>query len=62
MQIPQDEWDDFAVIQGAYEKSNVDAVKEMTQAMEAHRMYEASSKIFRGFDSMNQKGMTISEL
>ena len=62
LEIPQDEWDDFAVIQGAYEKSNVDPVKEMTQAMEAHRMYEASSKIFRGFDSMNQKGSTISEL
>lgn len=62
LEIPQDEWEDFAVIQGAYEKSNVDPIKEMTQAMEAHRMYEASSKIFRGFDSMNQKSSSISEL
>lgn len=60
--IPEDELNDLVVIQGAYEKANVDPIKEMTQAMEAHRMYEASSKIFRGFDSMNQKGTTISEL
>ncbi len=62
VEIPQDELEDFVIIQGAYEKSNVDPIKEMTQAMEAHRMYEASSKIFRGFDSMNQKSATISEL
>lgn len=60
--IPQDELEDYVIIQGAYEKANVDPIKEMTQAMEAHRMYEASSKIFRGFDSMNQKSSTISEL
>lgn len=62
VEIPQDELDDYVIIQGVYEKSNVDPIKEMTQAMEAHRMYEAGSKIFRGFDSMNQKSSTISEL
>lgn len=60
--MPQEERDDAVIIQGAYERANVDAVKEMTQAMEAHRMYEASSKIFKGFDSMNQKGSSISEI
>lgn len=62
MEIPEEEVLDFAILQGVYEKSNVDAIKEMTQAMEAHRMYEASSKIFKGFDTLNQKGATISEL
>lgn len=53
MAIPEDE--EYVVVQGAYEKSNVDSVKEMTQAMEAYRMYEASSKVVKGFDTINQK-------
>ncbi len=53
MAIPEDE--EYVVIQGAYEKGNVDPVKEMTQAMEAYRMYEASSKVVKGFDTINQK-------
>ena len=60
VEIPADEV--FAVIQKAYEKSNVDTVKEMTQAMEAHRMYEAASRILRGFDSINQQAVKIAEL
>ena len=60
VEIPADE--EFAVIQKAYEKSNVDTVKEMTQAMEAHRMYEAASRILRGFDSINQQAVKIAEL
>lgn len=62
VEMPEDQANDVVIIQGAHEKSNVDAVKEMTQAMEAHRMYEASSRIFRGFDNMNQKSITIAEL
>lgn len=58
---PED--DEYVVVQGAYEKSNVDGVKEMTQAMEAHRMYEAASRILRGFDSLNQEAAAqIAEL
>lgn len=53
MAIPEDE--EYVVVQGAYEKSNVDPVKEMTQSMEAYRMYEAGSKIVKGFDTINQK-------
>lgn len=60
VQIPDDE--EFVVVQRAYEKSNVDSVKEMTQAMEAYRMYEAASRILRGFDSINQEAATIAEL
>lgn len=53
MAIPENE--EYVVVQGAYEKANVDPVKEMTQAMEAYRMYEASSKVVKGFDDINQK-------
>lgn len=60
MELPEGE--EYVVVQGAYEKSNVDAVKEMTQAMEAHRMYEAASRIIRYFDSMNQESKSIMEL
>lgn len=52
-QMPEDE--EYVVVQGAFEKANVDSVKEMTQAIEAHRMYEASSKILQYFDTINQK-------
>lgn len=60
VEIPADE--EFAVIQYAFEKSNVDSVKEMTQAMEAYRMYEAASRILRGFDSLNQQSVKIAEI
>lgn len=56
MARPEDE--EYVVVQGAYEKSNVDPVKEMTQSMEAYRMYEASSKIVKGMDSLNQKSIS----
>ena len=52
-QLPEDEL--FVVVQGGYEKSNVDAIKELTQAMQAQRMYEASSKILQYFDTINQR-------
>ncbi|MCH5200158.1 MAG: flagellar hook-basal body protein [Oscillospiraceae bacterium] len=52
-QLPENEA--FIVIQGGYEKSNVDPIKELTQAMQAQRMYEASSKILQYFDTINQR-------
>ena len=52
-QLPEGE--SFVVVQFGYEKSNVDAVKEITQAMQAHRMYEANSKILQYFDTINQR-------
>lgn len=60
VELPEGE--EFVVVQRAYEKSNVDAVKEMTQAMEAHRMYEAASRILRGFDTINQQAAKIAEI
>lgn len=59
--MPDDE--EFVVIQGAYEKSNVDSVKEMTHAMEAFRLYEANSKMLKIYDTLNQKSaQRIAEL
>lgn len=59
--IPEDE--EFVVVQGAYEKSNVDSVKEMTHAMEAFRLYEANSKMIKIYDTLNQKAaQRIAEL
>ena len=52
-QLPEGEF--FVVVQGGYEKSNVDAVKEITQAMQAQRMYQASSKILQYLDTINQR-------
>lgn len=52
-QLPGDET--FVVIQGGYEKSNVDSIKEITQAMQANRMYQANSKILQYFDTINQR-------
>ena len=52
-QLPENEA--FIVIQGGYEKSNVDPIKEITQAMQAQRMYEASSKILQAIDALNQR-------
>lgn len=60
-QLPENET--FVVVQFGYEKSNVDPIKEITQAMEAHRMYEASSKILQALDTINQRAVReIAEL
>ncbi len=56
MTVPQDA--EFRIIQGAFEKANVDAAREMTRAIEAQRMYEATSKILQYFDKINQKSAT----
>ena len=52
-QLPENEF--FVVVQCCYEKSNVDPIKEMTQALEANRMYQANSKILQYFDTINQR-------
>lgn len=43
----------YVICQGAFEKANIDATKEMTQAIQAQRMYEASSKILQYLDKIN---------
>lgn len=55
-EVPADE--KFEIIQGAYERSNIDLNYEMTMMMNANRLYEASSAIFKLMDSMNQKSAT----
>ncbi|MCL2086326.1 MAG: flagellar hook-basal body complex protein [Oscillospiraceae bacterium] len=47
------EGETFDIIQGGFEKSNVDANKEMAMAMETQRHYEANSRMLRHFDTMN---------
>ncbi len=44
----------YDIIQGAYERSNVDLNYELTMMMNASRLYEASSQIFKLCDSINQ--------
>ncbi|MBQ9947016.1 MAG: flagellar hook-basal body complex protein [Oscillospiraceae bacterium] len=45
----------YEIIQGAYERSNIDLNYEMTMMMNANRLYEASSAILKLMDSINQK-------
>ena len=59
-QLPEGEF--FDVIQGAWEHSNVDGNKEITQLMEAHRLYEANSKILKALDQINSKAVDIASI
>ncbi|MCR4779940.1 MAG: flagellar hook-basal body protein [Ruminiclostridium sp.] len=59
-QLPDGEF--FDVIQGAWEHSNVDGNKEITQLMEAHRLYEANSKILKALDQINSKAVDIASI
>ncbi len=45
----------FDIIQGCFENSNVDGNKEMTQAIEVQRLFEANSKILQYLDAINSK-------
>ncbi len=59
-QLPEGEF--FDVIQGAWEHSNVDGNKEVTQMMEAQRLYEANSQILKQLDSINSKAVDIASV
>ncbi|MCL1788747.1 MAG: flagellar hook-basal body protein [Oscillospiraceae bacterium] len=52
----------FDIIQGAFEKSNVDVNKEMTKALELQRMYEASSSALKAFDMINNRNADMAKL
>ena len=58
--IPEGEF--FDVIQGAWEHSNVDGNKEITQMMEAHRLYQANSQILKQLDQINTKAQEIASV
>lgn len=52
----------YEIIQGAYERSNIDVNYEMTMMMNANRIYEASSSLAKLIDSMNQKSTSICKI
>lgn len=56
-QLPEGEI--FDVIQGCWEHSNVDGNKEVTQMMEAQRLYQANSAILKALDNINTKAADI---
>lgn len=58
MTIPAGE--KYDVIQGCFEKSNVDANKEITSLMETQRLFEASSAVLKYMDTIN--GRAASEI
>ncbi len=49
----------YEIVQGAYERSNIDLNYELTMMMNANRLYEASSAILKLCDSMNQASATL---
>ncbi|MDR2559605.1 MAG: flagellar hook basal-body protein [Oscillospiraceae bacterium] len=51
----------FDIIQGGFEKSNVDANLEMARAMEVQRLYEANSAILKYIDTMNSRSVSIAK-
>lgn len=48
----------FEVIQGAYERSNVDVSEEMTKAIAAQRLFESCSQALKLIDTINQRTAT----
>ncbi len=47
--------DKYKVHQGAFEQSNVNIVKEMTEMINATRVFESTQKAIQAYDQMNQK-------
>ena len=45
----------YKVHQGAFEQSNVNIVKEMTDMINATRVFESTQKAIQTYDQMNQK-------
>ena len=45
----------YRVHQGAFEQSNVNIVKEMTDMINATRVFESAQKVIQAYDQMNQK-------
>jgi flagellar basal body rod protein FlgG len=52
----------FDIIQGAFEKSNVDANKQMIRAIEVQRHFEANSVVVKGFDMINSRSADMAKL
>lgn len=45
----------FKIHQGAFEQSNVNVVQEMTEMINATRVFESTQKAIQAYDQMNQK-------
>ena len=45
----------YKVHQGSFEQSNVNVVKEMTELINATRIFESTQKAIQAYDQMNQK-------
>ncbi|NLJ17022.1 MAG: flagellar hook-basal body complex protein [Clostridiales bacterium] len=58
--IPDNE--EFDIIQGAYERSNIDLNKEILSTMEIQRHYEANSSILKNIDSLNASSASLSKI
>lgn len=54
--IPEGE--DYRIIQGAYERSNVDITEETIDVLAAQRLFEACSTALSAIDSINQRAAT----
>ncbi|MCL2071216.1 MAG: flagellar hook-basal body complex protein [Oscillospiraceae bacterium] len=52
----------FDIIQGAFEKSNVDANKEMVKALELQRLLEANSAAIKAYDMINNRNADMAKL
>ena len=51
----------FDIIQGAFERSNVDWNYELNMLLEANRLYEANSTILKMSDQLNQTSASLSK-
>lgn len=52
----------FDIIQGAFEKSNVDGNKEMIKAIELQRLFQANSQVVKMIDSINSRNSDMAKL
>jgi flagellar basal body rod protein FlgG len=52
----------FNVIQGAFEKSNVDPNREMARVIELQRLFEASSVVLRAMDNINNRTADLASI
>jgi len=59
-ELPQGER--FDVVQGAFEKSNVDGNREITRLIEVQRLFEANSAMLKRFDGINSTTATMAKL
>lgn len=58
--IPEDE--EYHIIQGAYERSNIDMNQETLSTIEIQRHYEANSAILKQIDAINANSSSLSKI